>query len=468
MNKKLTLSFVSALVATSAMASVVTYDPDNTPTKITGDALVKLSVPTGVEEAVFDGAGRTDLYYVIMNTANPNEDADITIVNGFSAVRNGTGEILTFKQAAAGAGKDAVMTLKQGTYNFATSDLSELIITAQTSAADINDTTRAIVFDADTTSNIFTSTARFQGINGAKIVSKGNMNIYNTAYTTAVPSNVAYGQLYTIGTFIQESGTITANDLLVESVNARFNGTLNLKQAVASGSHYPIDIKDAKSLTLGADAKVTTTAGSRIRLGSNSTLTVESGEKSIQADLILIKGSNAKLNLAGKNSFVHTNGKFETTLLSYTGKDNIRIAVSETNTFGATFFAASDNWKETNESVKFYIDFDFTSDDQYLNLGKIYTGDTCTGIDPVFYVKDFQNGYLRATEIVKDGSVATVGDTKLYIFNEASQTYEFVESMWVGDATNGYILTIAVPEPAEWAMLFGAIALGFAIYRRRK
>ena len=125
-------------------------------------------------------------------------------------------------------------------------------------------------------------------------------------------------------------------------------------------------------------------------------------------------------------------------------------------------------WKETNESVKFYIDFDFTSDDQYLNLGKIYTGSGATGIDPVFYVKDFQNGYLRATEIVQDGSVATVGDTKLYLFNEASQTYEFVESMWVGDATNGYILTIAVPEPAEWAMLFGAIALGFAIYRRRK
>ena len=34
----------------------------------------------------------------------------------------------------------------------------------------------------------------------------------------------------------------------------------------------------------------------------------------------------------------------------------------------------------------------------------------------------------------------------------------------------GYFLAsaTAVPEPAEWAMIFGAIALGFAIYRRRK
>ena len=27
---------------------------------------------------------------------------------------------------------------------------------------------------------------------------------------------------------------------------------------------------------------------------------------------------------------------------------------------------------------------------------------------------------------------------------------------------------IAVPEPAEWAVIFGTLALGFAIYRRRK
>ena len=34
----------------------------------------------------------------------------------------------------------------------------------------------------------------------------------------------------------------------------------------------------------------------------------------------------------------------------------------------------------------------------------------------------------------------------------------------------GYLLTgmVAVPEPAEWAMILGALALGFAIYRKRK
>ena len=37
------------------------------------------------------------------------------------------------------------------------------------------------------------------------------------------------------------------------------------------------------------------------------------------------------------------------------------------------------------------------------------------------------------------------------------------------DGVGGYLLSaVAVPEPAEWAMIFGAIALGLAIYRRRK
>ena len=33
---------------------------------------------------------------------------------------------------------------------------------------------------------------------------------------------------------------------------------------------------------------------------------------------------------------------------------------------------------------------------------------------------------------------------------------------------NGWLVAAAVPEPAEWAMIFGTIALGLAIYRRRK
>ena len=464
MKTKTISTLISVLVASSAFA--VTYDPANSPTPLGKDGTyVQLSAPEGTTDAIFDGQGQSDLYYVVLSKSNPEEDANFTIVNGFSAIRGGTGEILTFKQQSASKGIDATLTLKDGTYNLATSDASELIVTSAGYTNGVN-SSRAIVFDSSTTTNLFTSSAKFQGVTSAKVVSKGTINVYNTTYTTSVPSDVAYGQLHTYGTFIQESGTINANDMLVESVNCNINGTLNLKQKSGS-THYPVKISDQRGLTFGKDAKLTTTANSRIQLNKDSTLTIQSGEKSIAVDLIMFNGDNGTLNLSGKNSVVHTNGKFDTVLLTYASKNVAKINVDDTNTFGATYVANSPTFATDNTSIRLEIDFNFTSDDQYLNLGEIYTGHDISGVDPVFYVKDFKNGYLRASSIRTTGS-GHVGETKLYIFNEASQQYEFTESQWIGNATDGFILTVAVPEPAEWAMIFGALALGFAIYRRRK
>ncbi len=48
---------------------------------------------------------------------------------------------------------------------------------------------------------------------------------------------------------------------------------------------------------------------------------------------------------------------------------------------------------------------------------------------------------------------------------------EYDSSKWTFDfdsSTGALNINVNVPEPAEWAMIFGAIALGFAAYRRRK
>ena len=123
MKTKTISTLISALVASSAFA--VTYDSNNSPTPLGTDPLVKLSAPAKTTEAIFDGQGRNDLYFVILDSSNPEQDANFTIVNGFSAKRTGTGEILTFKQQSASKGIDATLTFKDGTYKFATSDTSE-------------------------------------------------------------------------------------------------------------------------------------------------------------------------------------------------------------------------------------------------------------------------------------------------------------------------------------------------------
>ena len=87
----------------------------------------------------------------------------------------------------------------------------------------------------------------------------------------------------------------------------------------------------------------------------------------------------------------------------------------------------------------------------------------------------------------------TENDTRLYItFTDPSnsavrnQTYSFynlvdgkdvafesiILESGINNGVSGYWVydsaLVAVPEPAEWAIIFGSLALGFAIYRRRK
>ncbi len=85
-------------------------------------------------------------------------------------------------------------------------------------------------------------------------------------------------------------------------------------------------------------------------------------------------------------------------------------------------------------------------------------------------------------EIVKGALL--VADEKIgtYASEVASREYMFVDeagnervvgsNLWIEAVENGfwsvYTSNPAVPEPAEWAAIFGAIALGFAVYRRRK
>ena len=72
------------------------------------------------------------------------------------------------------------------------------------------------------------------------------------------------------------------------------------------------------------------------------------------------------------------------------------------------------------------------------------------------------------------GNVINIGSNGNYIQTLTLIGYDKDQNLldansWYID-NNGFLANyaLAVPEPAEWAMIFGGIALGFAIYRRRK
>jgi len=515
MKNKIQMAAAASIALSSAAFAVTTttYDPDNSPTpvKYTPDNYVKVSAIAGYDTAYFDALGKKCFYFITDN-ASTNPDASYVITGGFSAVRtnSGTNEIFNLNTPTNTGGAVASMTIDDGVYNFAVSGLGESVPTVITSTVyaskNVSTVDRSIVYGANSTANVFAQSFGFAGGANTSHVIKGTFNIYNSpapidsmatkSSDVEIPANPVYGnttattaliidggtlntsymsgtgaitvksggtinagsQALTLagtGTFTSNAGsTITANNLVVASTGTyTINGTLNLTQA--SGSvHYPLEISSGRTLIFGEDADVFTTANSRIKLGANSVLAVYSGEKSIRTNLIFTDGVNATLELHGYNSFVGTDGTtFNTTLLGYAGR-NMKLIVSDTNTFGATFAA----------SMRFYVDLDFASADQYIDFGRVYSSG---GQDFTLYVKDYEENRIKAETFGTGG--AAIGGTNLYVFNDATSQYELAESQWVEALGGGYFLNLVpVPEPATYAALLGALALGFAAYRRRK
>ena len=95
-------------------------------------------------------------------------------------------------------------------------------------------------------------------------------------------------------------------------------------------------------------------------------------------------------------------------------------------------------------------------------------------------LKDFENALVKIDDFngvydIESGSFKLLEDSGNVVSNTTCNLIAYdvngklLEGLWSVDA-NGYLFNsaLAVPEPAEWAMIFGGIALGLAIYRRRK
>jgi hypothetical protein len=77
-------------------------------------------------------------------------------------------------------------------------------------------------------------------------------------------------------------------------------------------------------------------------------------------------------------------------------------------------------------------------------------------------------GNITEEDLIDRIGAVQIGDTR-YEAGEWGEILEFVETtITIGETQhNGFYINV-VPEPAEWALIFGAIAFGFIAYRRRK
>ncbi len=144
-------------------------------------------------------------------------------------------------------------------------------------------------------------------------------------------------------------------------------------------------------------------------------------------------------------------------------------------TYGLTF-NPSDNYepKEQRRCTDFYIDFGSSekamSTKQTFYIGSLSdnAGYSCLENNRVF-VKNVSEGdsFIFGEWVDADGNDLTtkkIFDTT-FRFEEGVE-YE-VSKITSGEYAGQYSLTI-IPEPSTYAMIFGALALGFVVYRRRK
>ncbi len=285
------------------------------------------------------------------------------------------------------------------------------------------------------------------------------------------------------------AGTMTVNSSM-----QYFSGTLNVKEGVMNVNNG----LDAKSINISNNATLglmvngdNTLSNSNLALSNNGTINLVASAK---ADNTTGYKVAAAENLTWGNvktfggTFDATTGTFtasqaqSVTLNSETSsaivQDQGRVSITDENNKTVVQMAFSDVANETGvkinsvKEVEFSTDLktedglDFTNGKAFeFNVENLATDGSET-IVLSFYVGDLTFNSSDFTVFHKGNGE----DDKWEIVSDVTGlTYdgEYV-SFAVNHFSSWAVMGSAVPEPAEWAAIFGAIALGFVIYRRRK
>ncbi len=203
-------------------------------------------------------------------------------------------------------------------------------------------------------------------------------------------------------------------------------------------------------------------------VGSLSTYTGNIYANNTNSTISIVKtGTNAQV-LSGTNNnlnggSVAVNGGV--LLLASANVGDVSIAS------GAAFGAAGSlNINSLTKADGGYLAFDFSQADYTINIENTLIGNILS-TDFFFSGFDMEELDVEMTLIsfadeanMNESLKSLAGKTFEYVDAKTSEKYKGTFSI---DGTN-FNVTFEVPEPSTWAAIFGALALAFAIYRRRK
>lgn len=252
------------------------------------------------------------------------------------------------------------------------------------------------------------------------------------------------------------------------------DGSLTFKEKVGQ---YAISIKNGKSFTVSGTGVVDLnstsasdyTTGNHINIGNFSStpsyLIIEDGGK-LRTAKITITSAGSQIILGATDALKTSTGGNSTIFFFSNGTLNLSAAGAFSFNFQTQ--AGSIATLSFNEDARLNVMGHVNANYYTMNLvdfsetNSIFFSSKVDGID--------DECVLKLEDLGSDYAVSFYnGDTvKKKITLTGTDLSGFSFSKTTVNGVNGYLLSAAIPEPAEWAMIFGAIALGLAVYRKRK
>ncbi len=234
----------------------------------------------------------------------------------------------------------------------------------------------------------------------------------------------------------------------------------DVKYSIATQGNVELNFKSGSKASLIAKGQGMLSGYKELEAGkivpSIVSVSVENGyDGTIQLNTLGGVSGTTNLVLDKKNAII-SDGKASTSTRLYSSGAKINLSASADQTFiwddrsaGAFTFDISDGAKILFESI---WPVSFTRDQKQ----------TLNSLDgEILFEKSLVTGYDadNLTISVKSGTIAFVNNTggDVFVGEKTIDGGEYI-----------YISNTQIPEPSTWAAIFGAVALGVAVYRRRK
>ncbi len=441
------LTFLITSFALSSFAATQSID----------DKVGQLSISSGSDTYEFskDISSISNIYIV---NANPtiqgaSTTTKMTITGSRTTESATTGDIQLAGNDAGTVEKmtEYTTTFKTGTYNFEGSvfQINTGVNSQYYTGNKIEDRyiKKTLTFDSDTIVNF----------NATKTYIFAHLNSGTTPYFPIVYNRQV----------INFDGTVNTINADVESMYL-YDVSLNIKGTFNLGSGLIVSKNTVKITTSGAGELASSSSSSYIKLKKDSTLILEGGTGTFNiSNNMRIGGNGSTLKLVGneilKNYNMNAQVKWTPVVSLYNYK-NTTLAVEGMQTF-AQFNWTKSATNQTAETDALILDFGKGIDSTIIinTLMGLPSSSFITELEGSDYfiricLKNFDEEDTLVIKNLNASTDFTADMLKHFYADGYDLSYDV--------ATESIIATAQVPEPSTYAMMFGAIALVFALRKR--